>query len=360
MELVSTRRDTLGDSYILPLLTPLFRVFSLLLLRSPVRFILNTTSSTILFSSILYFFTMAAAVMQPMSGLSLDGGIMAPSPVSGNNTRHGRSKHGGSVAKKGRGRGYSVVDDREGLITKALTWVLKRTITKGEQQVEGEEKLVADADGWVDCEEVLQKPNLSSLDVTFEELQTLVSASKSKFALKLKADSEADEADESDYLIRIVASSAPSQTPVSPTAQKLTPLTTTTEDLPDLIVYESSIKVDEDGVEVKAASDADVSIYIDLRAVMEANPTLVWARTEAGNVVTEGDAEGGLEKKYWKKAVARRGDIGVLFEDGEVRKEIPIGLRGKGVKGKKGGGKGKGKEWKEMKARTSEDESGSE
>lgn len=122
----------------------------------------------------------------------------------------------------------------------------------------------------------------------------------------------------------------------------------------------SSIKVDEDGVEVKAASDADVSIYIDLRAVMEANPTLVWARTEAGNVVTEGDAEGGLEKKYWKKAVARRGDIGVLFEDGEVRKEIPIGLRGKGVKGKKGGGKGKGKEWKEMKARTSEDESGSE
>jgi 2'-phosphotransferase len=100
---------------------------------------------------------MAAAVMTPMQSLSLDGGIMPPSPVSGNSSRHGRSKHGGSVAKKGgRGRGYSVVEDREALISKALTFVLKRTIKEGEKQEEGtEEKLVADADGWVDCEDVV-------------------------------------------------------------------------------------------------------------------------------------------------------------------------------------------------------------
>ena len=137
---------------------------------------------------------MAAAVLQPLQSLSLDREIMDPSPISPNASRHGRSKHGGSVSKtKGRGRGYSVVDDREGMISKALTWVLKRTIEEGEEQAEGEEKLVADSEGWVDCEQVvsliiqtdsklhlqdhqsdkiqLQRPNLSSLEVKFPELK---------------------------------------------------------------------------------------------------------------------------------------------------------------------------------------------
>jgi 2'-phosphotransferase len=98
---------------------------------------------------------MATAVLPAMQGLSLDREIMPPSPISQNSSRHGRSRHGGSVVKgKGRGRGYSVVDEREVLISKALSWVLKRTIEEGEEQ-EGEEKLIADAEGWVDCEEVV-------------------------------------------------------------------------------------------------------------------------------------------------------------------------------------------------------------
>jgi 2'-phosphotransferase len=99
---------------------------------------------------------MAAAVLQPLQGLSLDSGIMDPSPISPNASRHGRSKHGGSVAKSNkRGRGYSVVDDREAMISKALTWALKRTVDENDEQEEGEEKLVADAEGWVDCEDVV-------------------------------------------------------------------------------------------------------------------------------------------------------------------------------------------------------------
>jgi len=313
---------------------------------------------------------------------------MPPSPVSQNTSRHGRSKHGGSVVKngKGRGRGYSIVDEREVMISKALSWVLKRTVGEGEEQEEGDEKLVADAEGWVNCEEVLQRPNLSSLQVTFPELQALIAspASKSRFALKLNPSSDAEEADESDYLISLTPSQTTPPTPTT-TATKLTPLTITTEDLPDLIVYETSyanyplilasggikraggqaylqfasIKVNEDGSEVRASSDADVSIYIDLRSVMESNDTITWSRNEKGDVVTEGDVNGTIEKKFWKKAVGRRADIGVLFENGEVRKEVPIGLRGKGVKGKRGGGKSKGRGLKEMKAR-SEDESNSD
>lgn len=41
-----------------------------------------------------------------------------------------------------------------------------------------------------------------------------------------------------------------------------------------------------------------------------------------------------VPKSLWKKAVARRPDVGLLFEDGEIRKEVPERLRGKGSKGK--------------------------
>ena len=104
----------------------------------------------------------------------------------------------------------------------------------------------------------------------------------------------------------------------------------------------SSIKISEDGTEVKTSSEADVSIYIDLRSAMEQDGKITWSRNESGAVVTEGDANGVISKAFWKKVVARRADIGVLFENGEVRKEVPIGLRGKGAKPKKGG-KGRGK-----------------
>ena len=82
---------------------------------------------------------------------------MAPSPVSGNNSRHGRGKHGGSVAKasKTRGRGYSVAEDRESLVTKALVFVMKRTVTEEEEQAEGDEKLVADGEGSVDVDDIV-------------------------------------------------------------------------------------------------------------------------------------------------------------------------------------------------------------
>jgi 2'-phosphotransferase len=89
---------------------------------------------------------------------------------------------------------------------------------------------------------------------------------------------------------------------------------------------------------------------------MEANPKITWSRAENGNILTEGDATGVIEKKYWQKAVARRADIGILFADGQVKKEVPIGLRGKNVKGKRGGGKGKGREVKENVKATSGDE----
>ena len=44
------------------------------------------------------------------------------------------------------------------MVSKALTWVLKRTIEEGSEQDEGEEKLVADSEGFVDCEDLVRSP----------------------------------------------------------------------------------------------------------------------------------------------------------------------------------------------------------
>lgn len=309
---------------------------------------------------------------------------MDPSPISPNASRHGRGKHGGSVTKKTRGRGYSVVDERDVLVSKALSFVLKRTVDEDEEQEEGAEKLVADSEGWVDCDDILEAPQISALQVTFPELQSLIASpsSKSRFAIRLDPtteNSEDEDLDASDYQIRLSPSLREPPTPTTASAV-LTPLTVDSEDLPDLIVYETSyanypLILASGGIKraggqaqlsfspsegMVPSTDADVSIYINLKSAMAADSSITWSMTESGNVVTQGDKIGVVGKQFWKKVVARRADIGVLFEDGVVRKEVPVGLRGKGVKGKKGmgkGGKGMGRVIKEVKAGSDEESS---
>lgn len=97
-----------------------------------------------------------------------------------------------------------------------------------------------------------------------------------------------------------------------------------------------SAPVAEDGS--LPAIEADIGIWIHLPSAMDADKTVVWQRSlDTGVIFTQAEE---LPIGLWKKAVARRLDIGVLLEDGEVKKEIPAGLRGKGAKGKTKKGKG--------------------
>jgi 2'-phosphotransferase len=98
------------------------------------------------------------------------------------------------------------------------------------------------------------------------------------------------------------------------------------------------VNVTADGSESRPnrIGDADISIWVHLKTAMETEPSIVWQRTAAGSVATSNE----VPKALWKKAVARRQDIGLLLGDGEVRKEVPEGLRGKGSKGKAKKGKG--------------------
>ena len=58
--------------------------------------------------------------------------------------------------KGGRGRGYSLVEERDVTIAKALMFVIKRAIQKEESE-EGDEGefLVADPEGWISAVDVV-------------------------------------------------------------------------------------------------------------------------------------------------------------------------------------------------------------
>ncbi|TGO37154.1 hypothetical protein BHYA_0104g00110 [Botrytis hyacinthi] len=336
---------------------------------------------------------MAAAVMQPLSAMSLDREIMAPSPISNNQSRHGRGKHGGSISnnKKTRQRGYSIIAERDSTVTRALTKLLKRSVGQDQEQGEDSEKLVANPEGWFNCAKVLD--DLNSLDLSLLELQNIIqSPAKSRFTIRSISSSENESESPSNYLIRLDTSSTPTTTiSTNLSSISLQLLTTSTVDLPDLVVYEtsyanyplilasggikkaggqahlafSSIFVSSDGTETRTCSstskdDADVSIYISLKSALESHPEIKWYKNGSGGILSEGNDEGVVSKNVWKKVIARRADIGVLFENGVVKKEVPVGLRGKGVKGKKGG-RGKGNTWnKEMKERSEDETESSE
>lgn len=104
--------------------------------------------------------TMAAAVAVPLSAINGEhGGVLPPSAVVQHSPRHGRSRGMSVKGKSGRGRRYSVVEERDVTIAKALMFVIKRAIQKDEAE-DGDdgEYLLADAEGWVSVSDVVRSP----------------------------------------------------------------------------------------------------------------------------------------------------------------------------------------------------------
>jgi 2'-phosphotransferase len=93
---------------------------------------------------------------------------------------------------------------------------------------------------------------------------------------------------------------------------------------------------------------------------------VLWWISENGVVLTEGNENGVLETKYFKKVVGRRQDVGVLWEDGESVGEFPQSVRnrkapsGKGPKGMRGNEKSKAKDSSKGQAKDVKDLSVSE
>ena len=169
----------------------------------------------------------------------------------------------------------------------------------------------------------------------------------------------ADPEDAASYQIRRVpAPTQPHKESLQTSSSVWTTVTAADDDLPEFLVFDTSypkyhliltsgsikraggqphltfIPIASDSVDSRSANDAEVTIWVRTQYTLESTPAINWKKTESGNFITSDE----IPIALWDKAVARRGDLGILFENGQVRKEVPVGLRGKGAKAKKGKG----------------------
>ncbi|KAH8667046.1 hypothetical protein BX600DRAFT_511924 [Xylariales sp. PMI_506] len=319
----------------------------------------------------------AASVLIPISAISENGGTLPPSALVQHSPRHGRSR---AASIKGKNR-YNVMENRDVAISKAVAFVLKRAIRQSEVEEESEEdegsddsdRLISTEDGWVAVPDLLQHSRITDLRTTLSDLVRIASVgAKARFELRQRPGSETKAAES--YQIRSThkRDSLPSSTTTAAAAAPIViegdALTADkAEELPEFVVYQTSYEayphivaaeaiqrapgathisfapVSEDGEIAGTPSHqhqeaADISIFVNLRQALSTSATtpITWHRTTTGAVVTTDE----VPRSLWHRAVARRSDVGVLFEDGEVRNEVPEALRGKGSKGKAKKGKG--------------------
>ena len=77
-------------------------------------------------------------------------------------------------------------------------------------------------------------------------------------------------------------------------------------------------------------ADAQILIFIAIgKALKEGG--MKWWRSENGVILTEGDGGGMVGKKYWSKVIEAKEGLGVLWEDGEVKQELPSYLKGQAL-----------------------------
>ncbi|KAI1176563.1 putative tRNA 2'-phosphotransferase 1 [Nemania sp. FL0916] len=298
-----------------------------------------------------------ASVLIPLSIINQNGGVLPPSALSQQNPRHGRSRGMSVNGKSAGGKGYRLVENADATVDKAVAFVLKRAVLQDELDSEAEkEYLICDAEGWVGVPDLLLQTRMKDLGITLDHIRHTASSPKARFILRQQPGTDGERA-ESYQIRRDSKRDSTSQTALIPEGE---PLKADSENLPEYVVYETTYQnyplvVASGGIRradgaahlsflpVAAAtatsrpSKADVSIWIHLRTAMEQVPELQWQFTTSGRIVTTAEE---VPQSVWKKAVARRPDIGLLFEDGVVHKEIPEGLRGKGAKGKAKKGKG--------------------
>ncbi|KAI5927102.1 putative tRNA 2'-phosphotransferase 1 [Camillea tinctor] len=296
----------------------------------------------------------SASILIPLDVINQNGGVLPPSAISQHTPRNGRSRGASVNGKSAGGRGYRVVEDASATVAKAVTFVLKRSISESEVESDMDENdyLVSDADGWVSVAQLLEQPRMKDLGIKLPDIRQAATSSKARFTLRQLPDTDQGQA--ASYQVR--RESKGDSLPQAPLVAAGEPLNPESANLPEYIVYETTYHAyplvlasggikrpdgapylpflpaaHSDETRPARASKADVSIWIHLKTAMAQAPQIAWQYTTTGRIVTSAE---GVPKSLWAKVVARRPDLGVLFQDGEVRKEIPDGLRGKGAKGR--------------------------
>jgi 2'-phosphotransferase len=216
-------------------------------------------------------------------------------------------------------------------------------------------------------------PRLKSLNVTFADIQTAVADNaKQRFSMKpnpaLKTPPDPSSEEPSEWVIR----ANQGHSIVMESSALLKPITLDADNVPDIVVhgtffafyqpivesgglkkmnrnhihFSTGLPEEKQGVISGMRGDAEILIYVDIRKSLEDGGVLWWI-SENGVVLTEGDENGVLGTKYWKKVVGRRENIGVLWEDGKQVGELPENLRNRKAPIGKGPKKGRGRGVKE-------------
>jgi 2'-phosphotransferase len=221
----------------------------------------------------------------------------------------------------------------------------------------------------------MQWQRLKSLHVTFEDIRTAVSDNaKQRFSMKanpaLPTVPDPQSTEPSHWVIR----ANQGHSIAIDSAALLLPITIEAGNVPEVVVhgtyyafyqtivesgglkkmgrnhihFSTGLPEDKQGVISGMRGDVEILIYVDIQKSLEDGGVLWWI-SENGVVLTEGDENGCLGTKYWKKVIGRRQDVGVLWENGERVADLPQSMRnrkapnGKAPHGKRGGEKDNGK-----------------
>lgn len=231
---------------------------------------------------------------------------------------------------------------------------------------------------------------LKSLQVTFEDIKTAVTDNaKQRFSMKanpaVSPPPDPNSEEPSDWVIR----ANQGHSIAIESAALLVPITIEAGNVPEIVIhgtyfglyqpiiesgglkkmernhihFSTGLPEDKQGVISGMRSDAEILIYVDIEKSLQ-DGGMKWWISENGVVLTEGDGDGVLPMKYWRRVVGRKQDVGVLWEDGVQLKDLPASLRnrkppqGKGSrvnrdeqrrgKDMKRGGKGRGKSVEEL------------
>jgi 2'-phosphotransferase len=207
----------------------------------------------------------------------------------------------------------------------------------------------------------MQWQRLKSLHVTFDDIRAATTDnSKQRFSMKpnpaLNPPPGPKSESPSDWVIR----ANQGHSIAVDSAALLTPISIEAGNVPDVVVhgtyfgvyqaildsgglkrmnrnhihFSTGLPGGKQGVISGMRNDAELLIYVDIKRSLADGG--VWWISENGVVLMEGDENGVLATKYFKKVEGRKQDVGVLWEDGEEVSELSHILKSKNAPHGKG------------------------